>query len=262
MQIGICDDEEQVRGLLDAKIRLIYPNEDIRHYSSGDELLAESEPADILFLDIRMEGTDGMEVARRLRRKGWHTVVIFVTALEQYVYDAFDVGAFHYLVKPFDKAKFYEVLERAVRQCQEQKQVTAAVENSIEKNAGTGIKNICSILNADEECPSVQIKSEGVSRRIAIADIFYAEVNNRKIVLHTIWGTVEYYGRMQELEAQAGDLLYRSHRGYLVNFLHVERYDHESIYFEKGRALLAKKRYSDFVRKYMEYGYRVAGGAP
>jgi len=254
MQIGICDDEEQVRSLLDAKIRLIYPSEDIRHYASGDELLSETKPMDILFLDIRMEGINGMEVARRIRKRGWRTVVIFITALKEYVYDAFDVGAFHYLVKPFDKAKFYEVLERAVKQCQAQAEAKAAKTVHAEK------RNIRS--DSGGNGPSIQIKSEGVSHRIAIADIYYVEVNNRKLVLHTIWGEVEYYGRMQELEAQAGSLLYRSHRGYLVNFRHIARFDRDSIYFEKGRALLAKKRYSDFVRKYMEYGYRETGGTP
>ena len=45
-----------------------------------------------------------MDVAKELRRRRWNTILIFVTALSEYVYDAFDVGAFHYLVKPTKKA--------------------------------------------------------------------------------------------------------------------------------------------------------------
>lgn len=48
-----------------------------------------------------MPGMDGMETARILRQKNERMVLIFVTAVEEYVFQAFDVAAFHYLVKPF-----------------------------------------------------------------------------------------------------------------------------------------------------------------
>ena len=47
-----------------------------------------------------------MEIARELRKKSEKVILIFVTAIEEYVFEAFDVGAFHYLVKPFSEEKF------------------------------------------------------------------------------------------------------------------------------------------------------------
>lgn len=58
---------------------------------------------------------DGMETARILRQKNERMVLIFVTAVEEYVFQAFDVAAFHYLVKPFSDEKFEEVVKCAVR---------------------------------------------------------------------------------------------------------------------------------------------------
>lgn len=64
------------------------------HVIHGDKLRKVADITDILFLDIQMPGLDGMEAARKLRASGKKTVIIFVTALEEYVFKAFDVGAF------------------------------------------------------------------------------------------------------------------------------------------------------------------------
>ncbi len=92
MRVAICDDEAEMRKLLAEKVR--------RHCLE----------AEILLLDIGLPDMDGMEAARAFREKNKDTVLIFITALEEYVFQAFDVGAFHYLVKPFTDEKFAKVL--------------------------------------------------------------------------------------------------------------------------------------------------------
>ena len=103
MKIAICDDEAAITEWMAEKIKTIYKNAEICCYLSGEELLDSQEKIDILFLDIQMDGKDGMDTARQLRKNGADTMIIFVTALEEYVFQAFDVGAFHYLVKPFSE---------------------------------------------------------------------------------------------------------------------------------------------------------------
>ena len=61
-----------------------------------------------------MPGMDGMETAKVLRQDNEDMILIFVTAAEEYVFQAFDVGAFHYLVKPFSNEKLKEVVTKAV----------------------------------------------------------------------------------------------------------------------------------------------------
>ena len=116
MRIAICDDEKNIRELIKGKIANQYPNANIIFYNSGEELLLSDEHIDILFLDIQMSGKNGMETARELRKKDKSVIIIFVTAAEEYVFQAFDVGAFHYIVKPINDTKFTEVLHRAIEE--------------------------------------------------------------------------------------------------------------------------------------------------
>ena len=233
MQIAICDDEKYIRELISDKVKTQFPGAEIVFYASGDELLLSDKPMDILFLDIQMSGKNGMETARELRKKDKHTMIIFVTAAEEYVFQAFDVGAFHYIVKPIEDGKFTEVLCRAVDELQVQK-----------------------IQEKVPEERYLMINNGGVHSKVKIDDIIYAEVFNRKVVIHKRNETIEYYGKMSDLEALAGDNFFRPHRAYLINFKYVEKYDASTIYLEKGTALMAKQNYSEFVKKYMKYMQR------
>ena len=233
MRIAICDDEKNIRELIGNKVAKQYPEADIVFFQSGEELLLSDKHVDILFLDIQMSGKNGMETARELRKKDKSVILIFVTAVEEYVFQAFDVGAFHYIVKPIDDEKFKDVLLRAVE------------ELSIR---GREVR--------EPEASYVMINNGGVHTKVMIEDIVYAEVFNRKVVIHKLNDEIEYYGKMSDLEAVAGDSFFRPHRAYLVNFKYVEKYDATTIYLEKGTALMAKQNYPDFVKKYMKYNQR------
>lgn len=233
MQIAICDDEKNIRELIGNKVEKQYPEANIVFFQSGEELLLSDEHIDILFLDIQMSGRNGMETARELRKKDKDVILIFVTAVEEYVFQAFDVGAFNYIVKPIDDVKFADVLRRAVDEWCSQ---------------DTDVK--------ESEANYVMINNGGVHTKVMIEDIVYAEVFNRKVVIHKLNDEIEYYGKMSDLEAVAGDSFFRPHRAYLVNFKYVEKYDATTIYLEKGTALMAKQNYPDFVKKYMKYNQR------
>ena len=233
MRIAICDDEKNIRELIKGKIEKQYPEAHIIFYNSGEELLLSDNPIDILFLDIQMQGKNGMETARELRKKDKKIIIIFVTAAEEYVFQAFDVGAFHYIVKPIDDTKFTEVLHRAIEEW-----------------------NAKQPTNQEPEEKYLMINNGGVHIKVTIDDIVYAEVFNRKVVIHKLNETIEYYGKMADLEALAGDSFFRPHRAYLINFKYVEKYDATTIYLEKGTALMAKQKYPEFVKKYMKYNQR------
>lgn len=233
MQIGICDDQKEIREMMIEKVKKFCPMGETVSYDSGQAVLDAAQLADILFLDIQMPEMDGMETARRLRKKKPQMILIFVTVTKDYVFQSFDVGAFHYLLKPFDDAKFQEVLQNAVRQYEE-------------RNAGRA--------DAKEERLMVTVKGEHIT--IPIEDIVYAEVFNRKITIHTMDADIEYYGKMKELEKKVGEDFYRPHRGYLINFNYVRKYDATTIYLKKGQALMAKQNYQDFVKSYLKFNRR------
>ena len=233
MRIAICDDEKNIRELIGNKVATQYPEAEIVFYPSGEELLLSDKHIDILFLDIQMPGRNGMETARQLRKKEKDVILIFVTAAEEYVFQAFDVGAFHYIVKPIDDVKFADVLRRAVDEL--------------------------SSKRTQEKTPEeryVMINNAGVHSKVMIEDIVYAEVFNRKIVIHKMNDTIEYYGKLSDLEVLAGENFFRPHRAYLINFKHVVKYDATTIYLETGSVLMAKQNYPVFVKKYMKYNQK------
>ncbi|MDE6685790.1 MAG: response regulator, partial [Lachnospiraceae bacterium] len=134
MRIAICDDEKEIRDMLVEKIERFYPKADLLLYQSGEELLLTDAEPDILLLDIQMSGKNGMETARELRRKNKKTILIFVTALEDFVFQAFDVGAFHYFVKPFGDNKYAEDLGNAIKYYDERKSRNAVDSDQGNKN--------------------------------------------------------------------------------------------------------------------------------
>jgi len=152
MKIGICDDEKATREMLKGKVKKLYPQADILLYTSGEELLAGELP-DILLLDIQMQGKSGIEAAEELRLTGRQLIIIFVTAIEDYVFQAFDVDAFHYLVKPFSDEKFSEVLQKAA-------------EKLKKPECGNGKRNT----------PSFLVTTGGTHITVNFEDIVYAEV--------------------------------------------------------------------------------------
>ena len=226
MVVGICDDEGAVRKDLRKHVLGNMPGAESLCFSTGEELLECPADFDILFLDIQMPGRNGMDVAREFRITHKECILIFVTGVEEYVFQAFDVGAFHYLVKPFSGNKFAQVLERAVETKRQRE---------------------------EEEDRAIVIHMGGNHRRILFQDIVYAEVFNRKVVIHTVSDSIEYYGKLRDLEREAGEGFFRTHRGYLVNLRHVTRYDVSNVYMGEEAVLLSKANYPDFVKALLKY---------
>ena len=118
-----------------------------------------------------MEGMDGIETARKLRKSQEETVLIFVTAMKEYVFEALDLYAFQYLLKPVDETKFAEVLERAVREAARK-----------------------------QEKRGLFIKTRNLT--LDQADILYIESRGKKVEIHTAGEkeNIEIYGTMEGLE--------------------------------------------------------------
>ncbi len=228
MNIAVCDDEVRGRERILTLLEKEFSQAQTCEFDSGMKLIEKVEEGycpDIVLLDIAMEGMDGMETARRLRRMT-DAILIFVTGVKEQVFEAFDVGAFHYLMKPVDQDKMLDVLRRAAQEIERRQ---------------SGPKYLL-------------VKTEGSHRRIPVDDILYVENNGRKVILHMKTECLEYYERMNHLEDVLGDGFYRCHRGYLVALSAISGYDHESITVGQGdKIYLAKQKYSEFVKRYCRY---------
>ncbi|MBB2181824.1 response regulator transcription factor [Lachnospiraceae bacterium MD1] len=227
MEVAIVDDEKVIRGQIKKLVVKYEPDCNVIAYETGEELLAEGKKLDVVFLDIQMEGMNGIDTARALREKQEDMVVIFITGVKEYVFEAFDVSAFHYLLKPVEEKKFSEVFERAKKEVK--KRTTQEQKNIFIKN-----RNRSFTINRD--------------------NILYIENRGKKVEIHTGNEIIETYASMNDLEKQLGGNFYRCHRGYLVNMAHIAEYENDSISLNNGENIfMAKERYNEFVKEYMRY---------
>ena len=227
IRIAIVDDEKVIREQIKKLIEKKQAESIIDTYSSGDELLMDEKCYDIVFLDIQMNGMNGIDTARALRQKTEDTILIFITGVKEYVFDAFDVAAFHYLIKPIEEIKFSSVYERAVLE--------------VEKKKKHGIGQLF-----------VKTRSRNVT--LEQNDILYIESRAKKVEIHTRTDIMEVYAGIGELEKQLTKNFYRCHRGYLVNMAFISEYSSDSITLNNGEIIiLTKEKYGEFVKVYMRY---------
>lgn len=231
MNIAICDDEEKVRKQIASLIKKQESDVKISSFAKGLDMLSDRKFFDICFLDIEMGDISGIELAKKIRKEqedsGKRSIIIFVTGFREYMEDAFDVNAFHYLVKPIKEKKFAEVFQRAVKE----------------------------VVSVDERREKYIIVKDGESKRkLLLREIQYIESSDRKVVFHMDDGQTETYARMYDLENELGDLFFRTHRCYIVNLEKVTAYSANSIQVLNGDSImLAEKKYTDFVKTYLRY---------
>jgi DNA-binding LytR/AlgR family response regulator len=102
----------------------------------------------------------------------------------------------------------------------------------------------------------IMIRTGGTHTKIYLEKIVYAEVFNRKVIIHMTDGEIEYYGKLSDLEKMLGEDFFRPHRSYLIHFRYVVKYDASNIYLEHDSAPMAKQNYPNFVKQYLRYNQR------
>lgn len=230
IKFAICDDEplmarelsDQLSQYMDQKQAIPYC---VSSFSNGRSLLESGCDFDVIFLDIQMEQPDGMETAKQLRRQKNHSLLIFVTILKECVFDAFEVEAFDYLIKPLDGAHFIRTMNRAVHTLKQRK------AKSIILRQGT----------------SCQV--------ILLSQILYCEVQRRKIYIHLSDGIVQdYYEKLDDFERRVDGRFFRCHRSYLVNLEYVRGCSAGQVRLSQGSEIpLSRLRKQDFTQALLRH---------
>ena len=239
IKIAICDDEANTRAYISSLIHAQPCPYKIVEYTSTGDCPQNIKEIDLLFLDIELapDRPDGIALARKIREQsaGPLPVIIFVTGYEHYVFDAFDVGAFQYLLKPVDEEKFARVFARAVEQVQFLRQ-------------------------AWQGGRVLTLKSANASKTVPLDSIYYIESSDHKVVLHLRDGKLTYYAKIRDLENELQGRFFRIHKGYLVNLSYLTGYTKTEVEMANGdRLLLSKYKYQDFVKAYLRFLKKGAG---
>jgi two-component system response regulator LytT len=200
MKIMIAEDERLAREEL---IYLLSKEPDVTLLPSatnGDELLslAEKHEPDVIFLDIHMPGSNGMQAAEALLRRHPKPQLVFATAYDAYAVEAFQQGATDYLLKPYDEERLRLTLQR------------------LRDRQGTP-----SHVPPLPSAPKGKLLIEGDSRTVIVdpASIAFAEKEEKQTRIHMTDGQMHLtkYSLQELQDRMQGHPFFRTHRSYLVN---------------------------------------------
>jgi two-component system LytT family response regulator/two-component system response regulator LytT len=173
------------------------------HGMEAVQLIEAIEP-DLAFLDVQMPGLDGIEVIRRIRESGGHQpYFVLATAYEQYAIEAFELEALDYLLKPVEKERLNQTIQRALDWLADKAKQTPS-----ESGAKPALQRT-----------KVLIRSQGRNFVVDAQDIVYATIDDGliSVVAGALEGTSNYR-TIEELQSNLDpDLFWRVHRSYLVN---------------------------------------------
>jgi len=233
MRIAICDDQNNYINIIEDYIGKAMPDGvkfTCDAYYRGEELVSvygnsEEMPYDLIFLDMEMDGLNGIETANEIRKYDKNVLIIYVTSYTSYVFECFDVNPLRFLVKPIDFEKFSEALNIAYSKF-----------TSAEKILSFTVNRNLLTLYAD--------------------DIAYFESNKRKMIIHTTKGqTYETYSTVNDtwktVENSGFGL---AHNSFIVNLRHVEFVGAETLKMADGTEIpISKKNRKEFLNAYMLY---------
>lgn len=230
-RIGLCDDEpallEELARLVGAAARQEGIEAELECFSSCEALLkrleTEDEGLQLVFLDVLMEGLNGMALARRLRQLGSRVMIVFVSGSREFALQGYEVQAARYLAKPVDPALLQEAL------------------------------HYCYSAGAAQE---LVVQRHGVCTRVPLEEIVYAEVSGRGTLLWLRSGESRpLTEKISQLEQRLPSSLFvRSHQSYLVNLQQVQSIRRYVMTLRSGRTLPVSKQNYNLVRaKLVEY---------
>ncbi|WP_312433603.1 LytR/AlgR family response regulator transcription factor [Lacrimispora sp.] len=235
MIIAICDDNEKELEQCKKQLELLASIHQVdvvfSLYHKGEELLFrlqgdhKSYP-DIIYLDMRMNGMQGDEVARKLRSQGCISEIVFFTVSKDFYTTAFDVKALHYVVKGETTVeKFEDIFMRAVKSVQE------------------------------KQTEYIMCTGAGEFRKIEIKKIHYFEVTKRIVTVYYGSDQFSFYSTIGKIELRLKEYGFvRIHKSYVVAKSHIGTISFKEIVLDTGERLpVGRYYYAELKREMEEY---------
>lgn len=217
LRIGICDDQSESRETLRFALeRLLREGEEeiVYEFSTGAGAVhwLENHPGeiDLLFLDVEMDGMNGMQAAEKIREFNQEILLVFVTGYSDYVFEGYRVNAMDYLLKPAKRERLEELLVRVRRTLEARKGREYIIKNT-----------------------------EG-TYRFALNDISYFYSDKRKVNLVSQEKEYSFYGKLDEVAEKLSESFVRIHQRYLVNPEKVEYIGSDSVLMEGKRLPMSR----------------------
>lgn len=233
MKIAICEDNEafalDLKKIIDRKFIQYNLECEIHCFYSGEEILSNIDNTgkkyDIIFFDIELPRLSGIEVATKIREKYNDIIFIFITYLNEKVYEVLDLNIFHFIRKDY----FYEEVDSILKLL---------------------IKKIDYLFKV------YKFPVDSVEMYFKLNDIIYLEVLDRQLLLHTADNEyISNYRTLKDIPFKIKEnYFFEIYRGILVNLSHVNDFiDDKVILSNEAILYLARRRIKDFKQEFFKY---------
>lgn len=227
MKIAICDNEPSTLDFVSSVIEDIAfaQNMDIKYeaFLSYESLMRQIGEFDLFIIDYKMPGINGMEFAKKVYSEfGTGKGLIFITAYPEIVYEAFEVRAYRFLVKPLSKEKIIEAVNEYIKDLASSKKLTIRIDDEF------------NILNTE--------------------DIYYMEAARKYTYIYLKDDCIKCRRTITSFENELSDYgFFRIHRSYLVNINKVKKFGSRICILENGEKIfISQKKYDEFCQLYLE----------
>lgn len=228
IKIAICDDDTH---FLDDIEKMLHTYEStsgqilsIKKFSTPERLKEAAGEFQVYFLDLKMPGINGLELAKSIRVHDERAVIIFITAYQEYIFDSFQFDIANYIMKPVTQIQIDCEMSRAIRKLRTYEQEYLVVKNSNGWN------------------------------KIYLSEIQYMETYERKVLFHC--GSRNEIGRykLQDLEERLKNYPFiRCHNSYIVNVDYIRQIKGLSIILLSGETIYTTKyRKKEVLKKMAE----------
>lgn len=227
MRIAVCEDEpavvEEITDIVKSQMMELNMDCTVDSFFDGESFEKSGLDYDLIFMDCRLPDGNGLEIAQRLREKGCGSVLIFVTAFNEYVYKSFEVGTFRYLLKPIDEFE-----------------LRAAVTGFVKTSGKTVFINV---------------PTREKTHRVNLNEIIYIESDAKHTIVRHIDWSCESVKSISEYQAEINDpRFFRTHRRYLVNMKYIVEIDRNIATLINGEKIeISRRNLPNFSKCYMNF---------
>lgn len=228
MRILICDDEQSYLDILRIHIEEYMTSHHILYtitaLTDPCRALVEDAVYDLAFLDIQMDGINGIALAKQLRQRNQKIALFFVTNYDEYQDDAMDLHAFRFFEKPFNVSRLYAGLDKAMEYI-------------------------------DGAYVDIYLPDKGNQQRVLVDDVLYVTRDGRKVSLITENHSFLISEKFDDFCEKLPQLFfYPVHKSFFVNLHYVEKYSYTELYLTNGmRIPVAPRKQSAFHKFWFEY---------
>lgn len=230
--ICICDDNrvhlENSKRMIVEVLGSLNIKHNVLCFADPGELMLQLnstvETTDIVFLDIRLQNTSGIEIGKRIKETHPNIKIIFMTSHISYAMDIFDASPTYFLLKPISRHKLTNALESAIK----------------------------SINESKEDIILINHKGKLLSLRISRID--YIMSSGRVITFFGENQKTETYSKMDFIETMLNPMFLRCHQSYMVNMKRIRSFDKLNIELYSGVSIpVSKSRYSQAKSDFLKY---------